>query len=166
MRSARSFHPEWGYLAPAASLIHTVRIVLVATAVGAAAGASVVFSLVDRPATETDEIPVAARTLARPVRAASAPVSMPQATQGSAQAAIQSQSAKPSVANGYERLIVATEPSTGSTAPPPAVTMPTASAAPAADPAPVQNKVTKKHHFASRYASPSGPLLLLGRVLQ
>ena len=166
MRSARNFHPEWGYLAPAASLIRTVRIVLVATAVGAAAGASVVFSLVDRPATETGEIPVAARTLAPPVRATSAPVSMPQATHVSAQAAIRNQSTKPSVADGYERRIAATEPSTSSTAPPPAATMPTASAAPATDPAPVRNKATKKHHFASRYASPSGPLLLLGRVLQ
>ena len=121
MRSARNFHPEWGYLAPAASLIRTVRIVLVATAVGAAAGASVVFSLVDRPATETGEIPVAARTLAPPVRATSAPVSMPQATHVSAQAAIRNQSTEPSVAQtGYERRIAATEPSTSSTAPPPA----------------------------------------------
>ncbi len=43
---------------------------LVATAVGAAAGASVVFSLVDLRATETSEIPVAARTLARSISVA------------------------------------------------------------------------------------------------
>ncbi|MGO9686270.1 MAG: hypothetical protein ACLPTZ_27465 [Beijerinckiaceae bacterium] len=105
----------------------------------------------------------------------------------SAQAAIENQSTKPSVANGYEGLIAVTEPSTSSTASPPAgiaaltevpaptnavsaiaayVAMPTASAAPATDPAPVQKKATKKHHFAWRYASRSGPLLLLGRVLQ
>jgi hypothetical protein len=183
MRSARNFHPEWGYVAPAPSLIRRVRTVLVATAVGAAAGASVVFSLVGRPATETSEIPVAARTLALPVRAASAPLSTPQATQVSARVAIQNQSTTPPVANGHEEPIAATESSTSSTAPPPTgipaltevpaptnavsakaahVTMPTASAAPATDLAPMQKKATKKHHFASRYASRSGPLFLLG----
>src|SRR5208283_5348849 len=84
MCSARNFHPEWGYFAPAPSFVRIVQIVLVATAVGAAAGASVVFSLVGRPATETSEIPVAARTLAWPVRDASAPLSAPQAAQVSA----------------------------------------------------------------------------------
>ena len=125
MRSARNFHPEWGYLAPAPSLVSTVRIVLVATAVGTTAGASVVFSLVAHPAAETSEISVAARTLARPVRAASAPAL------------------------------------TEVPAPTNAVPVPTASAAPATDPAPVQKKATKKHHFASRYASRSGPFELL-----
>ncbi len=180
MRSARNFHPGWGYVAPAPSLIRTVRVVLVATAVGAAAGASVVFSLVDRLAAETSD---AARTLAGPVRAASAPLSTPQAAQMSAQAAIQNQSTKPSVANGHEELIAASESSTSSTAPPPAgiaaltevlaptnavpasaadVKMPTAGGAPAADPAPLQKKATKKPHFVSRYASRGGLPLLLG----
>lgn len=45
MRSAGNFHPEWGYLAPAPSFMRTARIVLVATAVGATAGAGVVVSL-------------------------------------------------------------------------------------------------------------------------
>ena len=49
MRSAGNFSPEWGYLAPVPSLMRTVRVVLVATAVGATAGAAVVLSLVDRP---------------------------------------------------------------------------------------------------------------------
>ena len=50
MRSAGNFNSEWGYLAPAPSLLRTVRVVLVATAIGATAGAAVVVSLIDRPA--------------------------------------------------------------------------------------------------------------------
>jgi hypothetical protein len=68
MRNAGNFHPEWGYLAPAPSFLRTARTVIVATAIGATAGAGVVFSLVDRPAAD-DSLPaasVAARTLARP----------------------------------------------------------------------------------------------------
>ena len=41
MRRNASFHPEWGYLAPAPSFIRTVRMVFIATAVGAAVGAGV-----------------------------------------------------------------------------------------------------------------------------
>lgn len=69
MRYAGNFHQEWGYLAPAPSFIRTARAILVAAAVGATAGAGVVFSLVGREDTETS---VAARTLARPAEAASA----------------------------------------------------------------------------------------------
>lgn len=49
MRSAGNFHPEWGYLAPAPSFMRTVRVALVATAIGAVGGAVVVVSLVERP---------------------------------------------------------------------------------------------------------------------
>jgi len=49
MRSAGNFNPEWGYLAPASSFARTARVVLVATAIGATAGAGVVLSLIDRP---------------------------------------------------------------------------------------------------------------------
>jgi hypothetical protein len=45
MRSGGNFHPEWGYLAPAPSFMRTARIVAVATAIGATAGAAVVLSL-------------------------------------------------------------------------------------------------------------------------
>jgi hypothetical protein len=55
MRSAGNFNSEWGYLAPAPSLMRTLRVVLVATAVGATAGAAVVISLVDRPAGSGDK---------------------------------------------------------------------------------------------------------------
>jgi len=63
MRSAGNFNPEWGYLAPAPSFMRSVRIAVVAGAVGASAGAAVVFSLLDRPAAVES---VAARTLAQP----------------------------------------------------------------------------------------------------
>lgn len=77
MRYAGNFHPEWGYLAPAPNFVRTARVVLVATAIGATAGAGVVFSLVGRADTETS---VAARTLAQPGDAVSAQLNLPQAT--------------------------------------------------------------------------------------
>jgi hypothetical protein len=54
MRSARNFHPQWGYLAPAPSFLRSARIALVATAVGATAGAAVVVSLLERPGADAD----------------------------------------------------------------------------------------------------------------
>lgn len=62
MRSAGNFHPEWGYLAPAPSFMRTVRIALVATAIGAVAGAVVVVSLVERPGSN-DNTAIAAHAL-------------------------------------------------------------------------------------------------------
>lgn len=53
MRSAGNFHPEWGYLAPAPSFMRTLRIALVATAIGATAGAGVVVSLLAHPASSS-----------------------------------------------------------------------------------------------------------------
>jgi hypothetical protein len=50
MRFAGNFHPEWGYLAPAPNVMRTARIVVVATAIGATAGAAVVLSLAERSA--------------------------------------------------------------------------------------------------------------------
>ena len=69
MRYNASFHPEWGYLAPAPSFIRTVRIVSIATAVGAAVGAGVGFSWIGHGA----ESAAAARTLVRPMKAAPTP---------------------------------------------------------------------------------------------
>jgi hypothetical protein len=60
MRHVGNFNPEWGYLAPAPSLLRTARVFLVAAAIGGTTSAAVVFSLMDRPAAETT---VAARTL-------------------------------------------------------------------------------------------------------
>ena len=63
MRSAGNFHPEWGYLAPAPSFMRTVRIALVATTIGATAGAIVVVSLVERPGSNNDNSSIAAHAL-------------------------------------------------------------------------------------------------------
>ena len=63
MRSAGNFHPEWGYLAPRPSFVRTLRIALVATAIGATAGAAVVVSLVARPASGTADSSIAAHAL-------------------------------------------------------------------------------------------------------
>jgi hypothetical protein len=56
MPFAENFHPEWGVLAPAPSVVRTMRIVLVATAIGATAGAGTVIALMDRPAPEATKI--------------------------------------------------------------------------------------------------------------
>jgi hypothetical protein len=65
MRSAGNFHPEWGYLAPAPSFVRTIRIALVATAIGAVAGAAVVVSLVQRPGSNDDNAIAAHALLTR-----------------------------------------------------------------------------------------------------
>jgi hypothetical protein len=73
-----NFHPEWGCLAPAPSLMRTMRVALVATAVGATAGGGVVFSLSGH---SVDQMSVGERTLVRPVPAASIALSAPQIAQ-------------------------------------------------------------------------------------
>jgi hypothetical protein len=74
MRSAGNFSPEWGYLAPAPSFMRTARVVLVATAIGATAGAGVVLSLVDRPATDGEKTALAPHAIVvTSVQAATAP---------------------------------------------------------------------------------------------
>jgi hypothetical protein len=55
MRHAGNISVEWGYVAPASSFTHTARLIAVAVAVGAIAGAAVVFSLVDRQGVEASE---------------------------------------------------------------------------------------------------------------
>src|SRR5215471_6172580 len=79
MRSGGNFSPEWGYLAPAPSFARTARVVLVATAIGATAGAGVVLSLIDRPR-EPEETPVAAHAIVTSVRAAAVPSVAPAAS--------------------------------------------------------------------------------------
>jgi DNA segregation ATPase FtsK/SpoIIIE, S-DNA-T family len=73
MRSAGNFSSEWGYLAPAPSFARTARIVLVATAIGATAGAGVVLTLVDR-SPRPERTSVAARAIVTSVPEAAAPV--------------------------------------------------------------------------------------------
>ena len=78
MRHVLNFHPEWGWLVPAPSCMRTARIVVIATAVGAMAGGSVVLSLVDRSA---GQMSVAERTLVRDVQVDSIRVSEARTTQ-------------------------------------------------------------------------------------
>jgi len=90
MRSAGNFHPDWGYLAPAPSFMRTARTVLVATAIGATAGAAVMISLVQHPATDAANGPIAAHALVTsvPVVAeAPVPVDEPAVAQTPAQSA-------------------------------------------------------------------------------
>jgi hypothetical protein len=79
MQLAEKSHPEWGYLAPAPSFMRTVRIVAVATAIGATAGAAVVLSLVERPAArasaDSGKTLVVVHSLVQPAEAA-APASV------------------------------------------------------------------------------------------
>jgi len=122
MRSAGNFHPEWGYLAPAPSFMRTVRIALVATAIGAVAGAVVVVSLVERPGSNDDSAIAAHALLTRapviatptvvsnanvPAVARPAPSSAPQRSQSSVAAAA------PSVptATAPPQAVVAAQPS-------------------------------------------------------
>lgn len=91
MRSAGNFHPEWGYLAPAPSFMRTVRIALVATTIGATAGAIVVVSLVERPGSNDDNSSIAAHALvtSAPVIAAPAAAGPLKINESAAAAAVQ-----------------------------------------------------------------------------
>ena len=80
MRFAGNFHPEWGYLAPAPNFMRTARVVIVATAIGATAGAAVVLSLAERSApgavTDAGKTLVVVHSLVQPAEAA-APATAP-----------------------------------------------------------------------------------------
>ncbi len=186
MRHARNFNPEWGYLAPAPSFMRTARIVVVAAAVGASAGAAVVFSLVDRP---TAEESVAARTLARPVASAPAAVTMPAAAQVQAEEqgrsptqlhpTAQSTVLRQSAANAGATSPAASDSSASSTTQRPASSAalaeyPAATDAPpaaasdapanvASNSTPTQKKAPKKHRYVWRNEQGygRGPVALL-----
>jgi hypothetical protein len=77
MRSGGNFNPEWGYLAPAPSFMRTARIVVVATAIGATAGAGVVLTLAgsgNNPGAQAETVKslVVVRSLVQPAEAATA----------------------------------------------------------------------------------------------
>jgi hypothetical protein len=95
MRSAGNFHPEWGYLAPAPSFMRTARIVLVAMAIGATAGAAVIISLVQRPAADSANTSIAAHALVTSVPVVDEPpvASAPTDVPALAQSPLASQSA-------------------------------------------------------------------------
>ena len=170
MRFAGNFHPEWGYLAPAPSFLRTARIVIVATAVGATAGAGVVFALVDRPSADAGQASVAARTLAPPA-AAPAPIGGGFAQSRSEADKAQSEAASAAAAAAESRPKSTSQPpaAIGALAEVPAANAvrgtdvhaqvaPLAPAsAPAAAPAsmpaaaPAPKKIAKKHHYYPRY---------------
>jgi hypothetical protein len=89
MSHVRSLHPEWGFLAPPQSFTRTIRILIVASALGATAGSGVMLSLVDR---SRDETSVAARTLATQPRP-----SIPLSAQAKPQSIIESDPTKPAL---------------------------------------------------------------------
>src|SRR6516162_307206 len=76
MRSARNFSPEWGYLAPTPSFARTTRLVLVATAIGATAGAAAAPAASATPITAAVAVPVPASA---PVVASAPPQEKPEA---------------------------------------------------------------------------------------
>jgi hypothetical protein len=160
MRSAKNYHPEWGYVPPRTiDFMRVISIFLVATTIGATAGGGVVLSLVDVP---TDQASVGAHTLAAPVQAL---IGASEAAQPNPQPIVES--TMDSGANG--RLgAAASESSTNpkivapaGIAPPTEVgpndvsvnvaTRPSAAAAPA------ESKTTKKRRVATRYVQRDGP---------
>ena len=156
----KNLHPEWGYLAPAPSFIRTIPMVLLGTVIGATASGEVVFSLVDRPASQTS---VLARTLAPPVQAAPTPVSAPETEQPNPRAAVQNESTK-SGANGHlESAAAPVTPGRADIAPlaevhPDEAAVKATTAPPTAVAAPVENKAIKKRHGAPHYYAPRGGL--------
>jgi hypothetical protein len=173
MRNTANFHPEWGYLAPAPSFIRTARVVLVATVVGATVGAGVVFSWVSHQAPEPS---VGARTLVRPLEAASARANTSaEATQGNApsltekrsltvnsrsadaatkEASASSTTRPPDGITALAEAPAATEgPSTATIAAPP-----TAAKEPALNIAPSKRKAMKNSNVTWRFALRDQPL--------
>jgi hypothetical protein len=142
MRYNASFHPEWGYLAPAPSFIRTVRIVFIATAVGAAVGAGVGFSWIGHGA----ESSVAARTLVRPMKAAPTPANTPAQVPNEPRAS-PTTGAKEGIAALSEVPAATDEPATGVTAAPATTTNQTAVKAP------IKKRATTKPNVTRRYAS-------------
>jgi hypothetical protein len=61
---AGNFNLEWGFIAPAPSFLRAVRVVVVATAIGATTSAAVVFALMRQPSAEES---IAGRTLVQSV---------------------------------------------------------------------------------------------------
>ena len=82
MRYDEGLHPVWGFLAPQKRFTRTIRIVIIAAVLGAAAGS---FSLIEH---SRDETSVAARTLV---------TQQPPSTLLSAQSIIRSESIKPAL---------------------------------------------------------------------
>ncbi len=177
MRSPNNFHPEWGCLAPAPGFIRTVRVVLLATAIGAMLGGGVVFSLVGHSATE---VSVSARTMAGSVEAASVHLSTAGLTNSQSpielslpsRVANQPKDAAPSLSSASSTkpapegttVSADTATSTDNTPVRIAAAGPTAViSVPASNPTPTKMKSTKKLNVTSRSASHGEPFRLAPR---
>jgi len=161
MRLAGNSHLGWRYRAAAPDFFRAARIVVAAVAVGAAASASVVLALVDRPVDQTSSVPGA---FVQPIQAASTSGSAPQAAQLTSRATLQSQPTKVFGTSG-EAGSVAQNASTTSL--PTSVTKIDAATGEAnkavvapslaeerpAVELPAQAKLNKKHRAARHYAS-------------
>jgi hypothetical protein len=175
MRHAYGLSPEWAH--PASSSPRTIGIVLVALAVGAVAGGTVIFSFVDRPPAQPS---VAARSLAVSTQAASTLSGDTPKARRDLRIAVQSVSANEAGTDGHVESGVAGTPSIGLATPASARTAALAEAGPATDDvaaraevvpppgaekppvaAPADKKATKKHHVATRYAWRTGPFGVL-----
>jgi len=75
MHSARNFHPEWGYLAPTPSFARTLRVAVIAAAIGATAGSVVVISLIGGSRSKAYDTSRPAHALVSNKLAVSAPAS-------------------------------------------------------------------------------------------
>ena len=136
MRQAKHLHPEWGILAPPPTFSRTIRVFVIATIVGAAAGSAVMLALADRT---PDQMSVAARTLATSGEAAAiqaplvptAPVPAPSTSPG----------------------VPAKSPSIIATAPTQAMLLSAEPTKPVTYSTPAQKKANKKHHTGTRYVS-------------
>ena len=167
MRSAGNFNSEWGYLAPAPSFMRTARVVLVATAIGATAGAAVVVSLIDRPAVERDKTAsIAAHAIVTSVQAApasatpspgsaavapAAPVSVTTAVPATAAPVAQAQPAMPMARQVAPETTPQTTPQV-EMPPPPAATPSTAIASP--QPSAINPPVSENSGAGDASASP------------
>ena len=164
MRSAGNFHPEWGYLAPAPSFMRIVRITLVATAIGATAGAAVVVSLVNRPSSGATTSSIAAHALVTNVQPVTPPASkiLPVVAQAPARPA--PSAAQPHVPSEQASAIPATTPASApdvaQTPPlPEAATVPVREAVTDPESQPAKKLPIRKRHLSRsepfRHAPPS-----------
>jgi hypothetical protein len=151
-----NFHPEWGALAPAPSFMRTARIVAVATAIGATAGAGVVLSLAGSSGAfgpqasseaASDKPLVIVHSLVQPAEAAPVTVQLAPSSVAAA-AAVNVPAIAPAPVNAAATTAVAPAPTTNVQRP---------SAVPALPPAAAQasTPVPSDSHTASTPAVPA-----------
>lgn len=73
MGSAGNFHPEWGYFAPMPGFRRSLRVAVIAAAIGATAGSVVVVSLVNPSRSRAYNSPISARVLISHTQVISSP---------------------------------------------------------------------------------------------